>query len=90
MRYYIASNQICSKEDVQTFLFHLTYELNYIFHPDDPFVKTNTPNSFFYNAKNVKLYNELMEKCFEVCEKYDLDIYSIGHKIQMKRLIELR
>ena len=90
MRLYTSTDQINTVEDVQTFFNHLTYELNLVFHPDDPFLKSNTIDSYFGNASTVALYNELMNKCFAICENYKEDIYGLGYEIQMKRLTELR
>ena len=88
MRLYTSTDQINTVEDVQTFFNHLTYELNLVFHPDDPFQKSNTVDSYLGNASTVDLYNELMNKCFAVCENYDEDIYGLAYEIQMKRLTE--
>lgn len=67
-------------EDVKAFFetLHNKYEL--AFHPDDPFedyvsIETGTPT---FTANEAKYFNALMNQCFEVCERKDVEIYLIG------------
>lgn len=56
------------------------------FHPDDDFndyvvFKTGEP---CYSKQQAKFRNKLMDKCFQVCEKEDVDIYSIMLEVSLK------
>lgn len=67
-------------EDVKEFFEVLHNKYKLAFHPDDPFedyvsIESGTPT--FTNGEAIYL-NEVMNQCFEVCEKNDVEIYSIG------------
>lgn len=67
-------------EDVQSFFKHLTSERKVNFHPDEPFeqyvdIDTHEPT---FTEKECELYNRLMDEAFEICDKSNVDIYSIG------------
>ena len=73
--------------DVQAFFetLHDTYKL--AFHPDDSFndyvgIGTGTPT--FTNDEAVYL-NAVMNQCFEICEKNDVEIYLIGLELLQNR-----
>ena len=71
-------NKISTIDDVKKFARQLTSE-GLSFHPDDDFndyvnFKTNEPS---YNKVDADFRNELMNQCFYVCEKENIDIYEI-------------
>lgn len=70
--------KIQTTEDVKAFAKQLIAE-GVSFHPDDDFndyvnFEENTP---CYSKKEADLRNELMNNCFEVCEKEGIDIYDM-------------
>ena len=67
---------IKTADDVKAFAKQLISE-GVSFHPDDDFndyvnFKENTPT---YTKEEADLRNNLMNRCFEVCEKEEIDIY---------------
>lgn len=77
---YTATSHIHSVKDVETFFHHLVEERKVNFHPDDDFAdyicyEDHTPT---FTSEEVQVYNRLMDEPFDVCEKTDTDIYSIG------------
>ena len=79
MKYNVDSH-IQSVDGVKTFFHHLTEERNVNFHPNDDFanyvsLKDHAPT---FTDEEVVIYNRLMDECFDVCEKKDVDIYEIG------------
>ena len=80
-RKYYSSNQIRTLDDVHSFFHHLVYDLDLTFHPDDTFLDFVSPDDQdFYTEGNMELYDSLLAKCWEICEKNNADIYSIGMK----------
>ena len=80
--------QIQTSEDVKAFAKQLISE-GVSFHPDDDFndyvnFKENKP---CYTKEDADSRNELMSKCFEVCEKEAVDIYDVMLEVS---LIETR
>lgn len=74
--------QIETPHDVGQFFFWLVFDCRVNFHPDDNFydyVDENRNQSF--NDKQCDMYNEIMDKCFEICEKYHRDIYEIAMRV---------
>lgn len=72
-------SNITTIEDVKLFAFQLVNEENLNFHPDNDFLdyintETNLPVYLPEESKNL---NALMNKCFEVCEQYNEDIYEL-------------
>ena len=71
-------NKIQTLDDVKAFAKQLIAEgLN--FHPDDDFndyvnLENNLP---LYSNEEASIRNELMNKCFEVCELEGIDIYDL-------------
>lgn len=70
--------KILTIEDVKKFAKQLTAE-GLSFHPDDDFndyinFTTQTPS---YGPEDAELRNELMNECFDVCEKERVDIYDV-------------
>ncbi|MBN2765241.1 MAG: hypothetical protein JXR27_02635 [Paludibacteraceae bacterium] len=71
--------EINTIEDVRQFAFQLVNDENLSFHPDDDFAdyintETKLPS---YNKEDISRFNNLMAKCFVVCEKYGQDIYDL-------------
>jgi len=76
--------QIQTSEDVKAFAKQLIEE-GISFHPDDDFndyvnYKVGTPS---YSKEEADVRNELMNSCFEVCEKEGVDIYEIMHEVSL-------
>lgn len=77
--------QIKTLKDVAAFAKQIISE-GVSFHPDDDFndyivFKTKEP---CYSKQQAKDRNKLMDKCFQVCEKEDVDIYSIMLEVSLK------
>lgn len=70
--------KILTIEDVKFFAKQLTAE-GLSFHPDDDFNNyiNFTNNKPSYTKEEADIRNELMNECFDVCEKDGLDIYEI-------------
>lgn len=69
--------------DVARFFFWLMFDCKVNFHPDENFndyISLET-NENPFNDKQTDMYNEIMDECFEVCEKYGRDIYEISIKV---------
>ena len=65
---YDEDYNIKTLEDVQNFAKYLYYERGVAFHPDDDFadyenIETHEPT---FNTAEAKLFNRLMEQCFDV------------------------
>ncbi len=70
--------KISTIDDVKQFARQLISE-GLSFHPDDDFndyvnLQTNVPT---YNEEDAEIRNNLMNDCFEVCDKEGVDIYAI-------------
>lgn len=76
--------EIKTKEDVKAFFEQLIDEgLN--FHPDTPFedyinCETREPS---YTKDQADLRNLLLDQCFDVCEKHNIDIYNYANDIYL-------
>lgn len=71
--------EINTIEDVRLFAFQLVNEENLSFHPDDDFadyINVETKETT-YSDKEVKMLNNLMEKCFDICQQNEVDIYDL-------------
>ena len=70
--------QIQTSEDVKAFAKQLITE-GVSFHPDDDFKDYvyNKAGTQIYSVEEADVRNELMNSCFEVCEKEVVDIYGI-------------
>ena len=70
--------QVLTINDVKAFAKQIIAE-DVSFHPDDDFnvyvnFKENTP---YYSKQEADIRNNLMNMCFEVCEKEGVDIYNL-------------
>jgi len=73
------TTQIQTLNDVVAFAKHLVEVEKLSFHPDDDFrdyikLKDNQP---FYSETEAVLRNKLMNDCFEVCNKNNVEIYEL-------------
>ncbi len=69
-------------EDVELFASQLVNDENLSFHPDDDFsdyINMETKERLYSDEEAVNL-NQLMEKCFNVCEQNYTDIYELMGK----------
>jgi hypothetical protein len=72
-------NEINTIEDVKLFAYQLVNEESLSFHPDNDFadyINTETKEKS-YSEEDIIRLNEMMEKCFIVCEQAELDIYEL-------------
>ncbi len=71
-------------DDVNAFFTELLDEsLN--FHPDEGFanyinIDTSEPT---YSAEGAEMRNQLMDKCFEVCDHNHADIYELAQELSL-------
>ena len=71
--------KITTIEEVKAFAKYLTNGLHLNFHPDDDFsfyVNYETKDPTFSLEEAAK-YNALMNECFDVCEKENVDVYEV-------------
>lgn len=71
--------EINTIQGVKLFAFQLVNEESLSFHPDDDFydyinLETREP---VYSEEEVQFLNQLMEKCFDICEQFSVDIYEL-------------
>jgi hypothetical protein len=71
-------------EDVKQFAKQLNAE-EISFHPDDDFndyvnIKTNKP---CYTTEEAEIRNNLMNECFNICDKEGVDIYEIMMEVTL-------
>lgn len=70
-------------EDVARFFFWLVFERRVNIHPDDSidlYINTETKGPTFTPAE-ASYYEKVRLECFEVCDKYDVNIYDIGMRV---------
>ena len=73
-------------EDVKKFFAFLVNDCSLNFHCDTPFndyINVLTGDSTFSPSECEK-YDSLMQKCFEICEDEEVDIYDLGLSILLK------
>lgn len=64
--------------DIKAFAKHLVEIEKLSFHPDDDFNEYITSEQQpFYSKSEAELCNKLMNDCFKVCNKNNLEIYEI-------------
>lgn len=71
--------EIKTINDVKSFAKHLINVEKLSFHPDDDFndylnLSTKQP---FYTKEEAEKRNQLMNACFDICEKHEKEIYSV-------------
>ena len=73
---------ITSIEDVEQLVRYIYDELGVNFHPDDDFndyINSETKEATF-NIEDAKILNSLIDDCFKVCERENVDFYEIALK----------
>lgn len=78
--------EINSIQDVKIFAEQVISEGTNL-HPDDDFrnyinINTELPT---YTEPEVQLRNFLMSQCFQVCEKYNVDIYGLMQQVFIEK-----
>lgn len=84
----IMITEINTINDVKTFTKHLINVEKLSFHPDDDFtdyIDCNT-NKPFYTKEEAEKRNQLMNTCFDVCEKNKKEIYTVMLPFFLKSL----
>ena len=81
-------NSIHTFSDVENFFSHLILNESLNFHPDEDFrnyinLETDLPS---YTPDESDYRNKLMEACFDICDKDNLDIYGMGIEMLYNRL----
>lgn len=89
MKYTIESH-IKTVQEVEAFFHHIVFERRVNFHPDNMFEDYVSCESHIntFTLQECAIYNRLMDECFAVCAKEDIDIYSIGLKELNSSIIE--
>lgn len=84
--------EINTIEDVKLFAFQLVNDENLSFHPDDDFsnyINLETQKTL-YSVEEVSVLNKLMERCFDICNQFEVDIYELmGHPLLDKLKVEV-
>ena len=73
--------QIKTIKDIELFAKKLTNE-GVAFHPDDDFndyINFNTGENY-YSKEEANYRNRLMDQCFQICNRLQIDIYEVMHK----------
>ena len=80
--------EIIKIEDVKLFAFQLINEENLNFHPDNDFSEyiNMDKNEPLYSIEEIKMRNQLITKCFDVCEQFHEDIYELMGQPLFKKL----
>lgn len=78
--------EINTAKDVENFFNYLLVDRNIAFHPDDDFseyihFESRMP---IFSKKESTQYNKIMKKCFKICKREKVDIYSIGLRLLKK------
>ncbi|MDD4992830.1 MAG: hypothetical protein PHR83_11400 [Paludibacter sp.] len=79
--------EINTIQDVELFAFQLVNDESLSFHPDDDFsnyinLETREP---LYSNEEVSTLNKQMERCFNICDQFGVDIYELmGHPLLEK------
>lgn len=69
--------QIVAVKDVEAFFRHIFFDRKVDFHPDDDFsvFENQTTGEPTFLPEEAEKYNAMMDDCFQVCEKFHVDIY---------------
>ena len=82
--------EIKTIQDVKAFAYHLVKNDKLSFHPDDDFESyISTKNDLvspFYSKQEAMLRNKLMDDCFIICKKKNIDIYEIMFQITSEQI----
>ena len=79
----IQTFNIQTPADVGKFFFWIVFEKHINFHPDDSFgeyenLETGEPT---FSLEEMNYYDEVMRQCFDICEKYDRNIYKLAQLV---------
>lgn len=82
--------KINTMEDVDRFLHYVMLPepeglgLQWDFHPDDDFTSYGRPDADLprFSEEEGEQLNLLIDRCFEICDKYHKDIYHLALEIQ--------
>jgi hypothetical protein len=82
------STRITNISDVEQFANYLVNKEHVNLHPDDDFksyicAETNEPA---YSDAEAEKRNQLMEQCFDVCEREGVDIYEVMGKYVAEKM----
>lgn len=84
----IEKRQIRTVADVEAFLRYAIGELGigWEFHPDNDFSSYGKPDKdeALLSEEDADKLNEMIDRCFEVCDKQHKDIYHIALQLQIK------
>ena len=85
MAKYTQDSHITTVEEVKNFFYHIVYDLNINFHPDDDFKDyvNYEVGERTMDDEQAELYNRLMDEAFEVCGE---DVYEMGGDLLFQRL----
>jgi len=74
--------------DVKSFTKHLINVENISFHPDDDFndYVNSVTKEPFYSKQEAEKRNQLMNECFDVCQKNKKEIYEVMFPIFLNSL----
>ena len=77
---YTTNSHINSVKEVEKFFQYLVEERKLNFHPDEDFMNyvSYSSGERTFSDEECQLYNRLMDECFEVCKKAEVDIYGVG------------
>ena len=80
--------QITNVDDVACFAKHLVQVEKLSVHPDDDFTDyiTNETRIPFYTEKEAEIRNQVMNQCFDICERSNIEIYEIFYN-EVKHLL---
>ncbi|MFA6057882.1 MAG: hypothetical protein WC756_06775 [Taibaiella sp.] len=72
-------------KDVQDFCQFLYDEYDLAFHPDDPFDQyINAQGLDLFTKEEADYLDSVMQKCFDVCEQANTNVYDVMEPIQQK------
>lgn len=83
---YTAESQIKTMKDVSALFKHMVRERNLVFQPDE--LLRADSEEYTLTQEECDLYNQLMDQAFDVCEKYNSDIYEIAFNIMYPEAVE--
>lgn len=69
--------------DVARFFIWIVFEKHINFHPDDSFgdYENNKTHEPTFSPVAANYYDKTMQRCFDICEKYDRDIYKLAQLV---------
>jgi hypothetical protein len=74
--------QIGTIDEVKKFAKYLAFEVRLNFHPDDDFIcyLDSNSNEQLFSNEDIVIGNKLMNDCFDVCERENIDVYEVMGK----------